>query len=1033
MAEFAASSAARRAAWRRLVPGQCLLIRRQRWRVEDTRVHRRCKELLVRGAELTNAHLRRTFIVPCDRPAVVLPAPVEWTKPGALARARARLLAYQFLLAPDRACFAALSRGRLAIKPYQLVPVAAALEASTPRLLLADEVGLGKTIEAGLILVELATRGRANRALIVTPAALCHQWAQELCDKFSLDVPILDAGALHALRADLPAGANPWRYVTRAIASIDFLKRAATRREVTTTRWDLVIIDEAHEVARTGPEASDRAGLATRLARCTEALLLLTATPHSGEPRGFASLLRLLDPAFTAGDRVLPAARGSIVRRLKRDVRAAPPASPASRTRPQTIREATGRRIEHVVALPTPAERALDDAVARFAIRQWRRAHRQSDEGLALAMTVLRKRAASSPAALRATLRRRLTLIEAVLDPPPAEAFQLALPVDTAPDEEERDPWLPRPGDRRRSEAEQRVLRLLLERAAAITPAIDSKLARARTLVSALLTGRDDKIIIFTEFRDTLEYLDDNFKASGLVTTTYHGGLDRTERLAREARFAARSPIVLLATDAASQGLNLHRGCRTIVHYDLPWNPNRLEQRNGRVDRVGQDREVCIFTLSLDGVVDADLLQRLYAKIERIGEAIGTTTPVLAALDPGRIERQLMGGPAPSSRLDARHERSRPDRFRSRTEFDADDLERLEDAARKGEQALATVSWADACTPRVERMLARTMRLSPSTLDLRRVVRAGARTLGGRVRRVPTDCPARESSAAHPGGAGVGGEDLFEIDLPVGSPDIAGEPVRVRGTFDRDAALAHGPTRTFFSPGHPLIDLLLRQLIGAAPRDASAPGPLAPAIWPFAAEEDSMVAAYVIRFVDGLGALVAEDLRAVRVTRDGRASPMEDLTSVLPGPREGRVERRSLPDRVAGWCHRARAVAEQSVIEFAERRAADLAQAVREEETRRLAWGEARDRAALAAIAARAGDASQAALFAGPPDAPEHLRRRHTRIVRHLEHLRARAACRAQIGLAGRPELVATLLVGGRGPSPARGSQPSSPFSVTRS
>jgi SNF2 family DNA or RNA helicase len=242
--------------------------------------------------------------------------------------ARFRLLhdVFRLRLSPPGDILVGAARSRIRFEPYQYVPAARALELPRPRLLLADDVGLGKTIEAGLILQDLGARRRASRILVVCPAGIMGQWQQELHTKFGLKFVVFDSDSLHESRKQLEIGANPWSVEPRVIATVDFIKRReGAFRDLSSTKWDVIVVDEAHHLSagRSEDDVTDRHRLGRWLAEATDALLLLTATPHDGYDEGFTSLLGMLEPSLVSPDGTIrfERYRRQLVRRLKQHIR----------------------------------------------------------------------------------------------------------------------------------------------------------------------------------------------------------------------------------------------------------------------------------------------------------------------------------------------------------------------------------------------------------------------------------------------------------------------------------------------------------------------------------------------------------------------------------------------------------------------------------------------------------------------------------------------------------------------------------------
>lgn len=569
----------------------------------------------------------------------------------------------------------AVNPGRLRIEPYQLVPVSRCLRMTRPRLLLADDVGLGKTIEAGLIITELIARRRANRILIVTPAGpLLDQWKGEMAERFGLRLAVADRSELERIRKGTELGTNPFDHLPLALASMDYLKQDRVLDWLERTSYDLVILDEAHHYSDTGTEDYDRADASQRrklalvLAKAADALLLLSATPHDGHDRSFASLLELLDPSLTDGKgRVREKVyRDFVVRRLKRHVRLTHPKSGQPVEFPE-------RQVQPVAvgldAKPHADFLATQRELLAFVAPELRRAmrHRRYDD--ALAYLALLKRSVSTAYALHSTVRKVRDRFRALADEAVEEAdvrrhrirtlkaiqrkaakFGILTPAE----EEEREMievedlaqqlvLFTREERGKRREADQagdlaKNLSRIVELAARCVEN-DPKLDALVTEIDKIRVGEparkgqparppepDANILIYTEYVDSLTQVQKRLelenqqrpKGKKLGTVlTLQGADDETTRKATTTLFRTRDSVVLVATDAASEGLNLHDRCHHLIHLELPWNPNRLEQRNGRIDRYGQWLEPIVRYLYLKGTFEERVLARLVAKYER--------------------------------------------------------------------------------------------------------------------------------------------------------------------------------------------------------------------------------------------------------------------------------------------------------------------------------------------------------------------------------------------------------------------------------
>ncbi|HZR24083.1 MAG TPA: helicase-related protein [Vicinamibacterales bacterium] len=448
--------------------------------------------------------------------------------------------------------------------PYQLEPTLAIVRGYGCRVLLADEVGLGKTIQAGLIASELLARDAIERVLVLTPAGLREQWQEEWCRRFRIEARIADASAVRSSLATLPAGTNPWRTWPIAIVSIDYVKRPEVLRAVADARWDLVIVDEAHGAAND----SDRHHAADALATRASFVLLLTATPHDGVEQTFTSLCEI---GAVDGDPLL------VFRRTRAD------AGMASRRRVRTWPIGTTRAERRM-------HRLLDRYIDALA----------ADRGdWQLAASVLRKRAYSSAWSLAETVDRRLHRLGGAEDDP----SQLPLPLGLAGDVTTVDEAPAWPSDIRLADAERdRVLLRSLGDSAREAGCAESKIRVLRRLLRRVA----EPAIVFTEFRDTLRHVQASIPRE---TILLHGGLTPVERREALRRFRASPTAVLLATDAAGEGLNLQDTCRLVINLEVPWNPVRLEQRIGRVDRIGQHRIVHALLL-VSAIGETRLLDR---------------------------------------------------------------------------------------------------------------------------------------------------------------------------------------------------------------------------------------------------------------------------------------------------------------------------------------------------------------------------------------------------------------------------------------
>ena len=561
--------------------------------------------------------------------------------------------------------------------PHQITAVYEVMLRQQPlRFLLADDPGAGKTIMAGLLIKELIARGDIERCLIVCPGNLVEQWQDELRSKFQLSFEIATTEKLETARTG-----NWFAETDLAIARLDKLARdedVQAKLKASGTGWDLIVCDEAHKMSasRFGNEVkyTKRYRLGQLLSSRTRNFLLLTATPHNGKEVDFQLFLALLDRDRFAGRARDGAAQVEVDDLMRRMVK-------------EKLRRFDGQplfpeRIAHTLPYAlSERESQLYQEVTEYVRREFNRAdealNKQRRGTVGFALTILQRRLASSPAAIQQSLRRRrerlLTRQREVEVVQRANALQETMSLFDQDDLDDSDPF-----DRFDEVSEEEVeelgrtildqatasrtitelkaeiatLRRLEQLAREVTLHVDTKWQELSKTLSELLDlprtsgaaaedappygsrpipppqpSRDQKIVIFTEHRDTLDYLHDNIirqlLGRGEAVAVIHGGLRRGERQQEQERFLHDANVrVLLATDAASEGINLQRA-HLMINYDLPWNPNRIEQRFGRIHRIGQT-EVChLFNLVSAETREGDVYIKLLEKIEIARRALG--------------------------------------------------------------------------------------------------------------------------------------------------------------------------------------------------------------------------------------------------------------------------------------------------------------------------------------------------------------------------------------------------------------------------
>ena len=583
-----------------LAPGALVDVRGARWQLDATIPQEDCHEL-----RLTSAHERRPCVLlwPFDRPAAIgadAARRIRVVRLRAWCRLAADVIAHDVDPATPR------TRTSADVLEYQLAPAVAAA-CGESRLLLADEVGLGKTIQAGWVIADCLARSDDARILVVVPAGLRRQWEAEIRRFFHLDPEVADAAWLRRRVQSLPPDINPWTPPGIYVASIDFLKRPDLLPPLEALIWDVLVVDEAHMAMA----PTDRHAAIERIARHARQVVAITATPYSGDSGGFASIAAI-------GGNESPL----MFRRSRED---------AGDRRARKHRFAT-------VGLTT-AERRLQERLERYSREVW--SGPSSDIlGARLAVTILRKRALSSPVAALRSLSKRLELLRQDV-PAPRQLSLLDDEDDIGAEDDLPHAALAAPG-LADSERERRLLGALILAAGRVADD-DSK---CRYLTRLLRRTGGEAAIVFTEYRDTLLHLAAAFPHALLL----HGGLSTQERAAVQLQFNDAGGL-LLATDAASYGLNLQARCRIVINYELPWNPARLEQRIGRVDRIGQHRTVHAITIVARHTAEDLVIAPLTRRLERVASRLGERDRLASFLTDARTAGIVIGG-APDSTAD---------------------------------------------------------------------------------------------------------------------------------------------------------------------------------------------------------------------------------------------------------------------------------------------------------------------------------------------------------------------------------------------
>ncbi len=502
------------------------------------------------------------------------------------------------------------------------------------RFLIADDPGAGKTIMAGLVIKEMKLRYLVRRILIISPGHLKDQWRRELAERFEERFVVIDRGVLDALY-----GENVWLRESQIITSIDFAKRNDILSSIASARFDLIIVDEAHKMSaqRWGDklDKTDRYQLGEALSRNTEHMIFLTATPHRGDPENFRLFLDLLEPGFFATNEMLQESIRNkdnplFIRRVKEDLK-------DFEGKPLFLPRNVGT-ISFNLGVRSPQEKQLYNDLSKYVNTQYNKAlTRDKRRNVAFALVILQRRLASSTYALLRSLERRKKRLEDLLKgsmekrEPASGAIDFAVVEDLSEEErwEQEEIWETLSVAENREELDKEIATIdkLIDQARGIIHG--EKELKLQELKEALQDlrekypeAKDKKILIFTESKDTLEYLDKKITGWKYNVNTIHGGMRLEERIKAESVFKNETEV-MVATEAAGEGINL-QFCHLMVNYDIPWNPNRLEQRMGRIHRYGQQKEVYVCNLVAEDTREGRVLTKLFQKLEEIKEALGS-------------------------------------------------------------------------------------------------------------------------------------------------------------------------------------------------------------------------------------------------------------------------------------------------------------------------------------------------------------------------------------------------------------------------
>lgn len=516
------------------------------------------------------------------------------------------------------------------------------------RFLLADDTGAGKTIMTGLLIKELMMRGLVERILIITPGGLTKQWQEdELGVKFNLNFALVN-------RARFASDPNVFQTEHKIVTSLDFISREDVMNVASSSHWDLIVFDESHKLSAYNygnkKYLSQRYRAAETLSKQCEHILLLTATPHRGRADTFKMLLQLLDPDIfattdMASQRVQQMEKdGSnkfFIRRLKEDMKDWQ-GNPLFKQRfTQTVSYEL-----------TAEEKELYDAVTKYLTKRKEEASESKNIHVSLALSVMQRRLVSSIFAIKNTLEKRWKALQGIVDELRQNpnlwsqrqrieaAFSDVRDIDDFDDleDDERDALEGILSDPKKFKlfttaknpqelyVEAAEVKKLFEMGQSLynRRQEEKKFKKLQELLQSQgVLDKGEKLVIFTEHKDTLLYLEERLSSSGgYEVATIHGGKTVDERREAQALFASPDVQILIATDAAGEGINL-QFCRLLINWDIPWNPNRLEQRMGRIHRYGQAKDVLVFNMVASNTKEGKVLEKLLTKLDIIREGIG--------------------------------------------------------------------------------------------------------------------------------------------------------------------------------------------------------------------------------------------------------------------------------------------------------------------------------------------------------------------------------------------------------------------------
>ncbi|MBX9790023.1 MAG: DUF3883 domain-containing protein [Pirellulales bacterium] len=798
---------------------------------------------------------------------------------------RVGVQAYSLGIAYEFDPYFGLSISRVDPLPHQLEAVYDyLLKLARVRFLLADDAGAGKTIMAGLLIRELKLRGLAERILIVTPANLAFQWQRELKEKFDEKFLLLRGSDIRD-----QFGMNQWMEQKHVITSLDLAKRHEILPGLRQAHWDLVIIDEAHRMSWSPPaRKTARYALGELLRDTSDHFLLLTATPHKGDPDNFTLFMQLIDEDAYADIRSIREAMTQqrapfYLRRTKEAMVYFPERQPDGAW---VAKKIFTKRIPHTADFEIDgAEFQLYRDITRFVKQQSARAAALSEDPRARAvgflMSLYQRRLASSIFAVRQSLHNRAERLERGLKK--AQELVATAPPDL-PDPDEMEDMeesererledmlaaISLAGNAEQVRAEIGELQELAAQAKIVEDSgTEAKLSRLKELMhqQGFFDRSDQRLLIFTEFKDTLDYLMRTLAQWGFRVGCIHGGMapgsrdEPNTRLFAEQQFKDGDIQILVATEAAGEGINL-QCCHILFNYDIPWNPNRLEQRMGRIHRYGQLYDCLIFNFVATNTIEGRVLQKLLDKLQEIRDALDDDTVF-----------NVVGEVLPASQI----ERVLRDYYAGKM-GEADLEERLLRNVDQGRfQAI--------CRNALEGLAAK--RLNLEMLIERRARAQERRVVPETIARFLADAAPSVPLALKPT---PGVSHTFDVPrTPSVLRRYEGEPdwkfPSLAAKYSRcstDRETAEKNNWEWVTPGHPLFEAVRRHAVTQA-RDHFAKGAC---FYSLSHSQPARLDFYRARIVDGLGHVIHERLFVLEITGSGQCTLQEPSTlgDLLPAP-----------------------------------------------------------------------------------------------------------------------------------------------------